>query len=58
MKKKIKCRSNDGLEKCLTIGKIYEVIEEDSMYFIVDDSGDEFWHYKKRFEEIKEQQND
>jgi hypothetical protein len=56
MKKKIKCLSNENLEKYLTVKKVYEVLEEDYMYLIVDDSGLEYWHYKKRFQEVTDGQ--
>lgn len=47
---KIKCIDNYGLEKSLTIGKIYEVIKEDGVcYKIIDDSGYKCWYVTFRF---------
>lgn len=44
----------DRLEKYLTKGKEYEVLEEDDLFvLIIDNSGQEYWHNKKRFEEKK-----
>ena len=45
----------------ITIGKIYDVIEEDKeedVYKIIDDDGDEDWYHKEHFKTLSEIRNE
>ena len=47
---KVKCIENNGLEKSLTIDKIYDVINVDNIgYLIINDRNIENWYIKERF---------
>ena len=50
---KVKCINNIDIEKCFTIGKTYDVIDEDAVeYEIIDDEGDVYWWEKFLFKPV------
>jgi len=54
MKKKLKCIDNERVQSLLTIGKIYDLVEEDSpFYYVVNDKGYIDGFRISRFEEVK-----
>ena len=56
---KVKCIENDGWNNFLTIGKFYEVTEEDDAgYIIIDDYGGECWFPKECFKTLSELRNE
>lgn len=54
---KIKCINNLYQENCVTVGKIYNVIDSDiNSYEIKDDCGDMVYYRKSRFEVVEEKE--
>lgn len=52
---KVKCISNKGSEKYLTVGKIYEAQEwSNASYSVVGDHGQQFTPFKERFELVND----
>ena len=53
--KKVRCIDNEGCKKELTVGKIYEVVDEGLDYYRVFENDDTCGtsYYARRFEEIK-----
>lgn len=50
----IMCMDNRGFEDCLTISKIYKVIDDkhdDDYFIIINDKGDAMFYDKKRFKQ-------
>ena len=56
--RKVRCLDNSGWKEELTIGKIYDVLEEsDVLYVVIVDGGKYVFTIKERFEEVKEDMN-
>ena len=56
---KVKCIDNRGFNEYITIGKTYDVIEEDDMsYTIINDNGHGWWLNKQCFKTISEIRNE
>lgn len=57
--KNIVCIDNKDSEKYLSIGKIYNVVNEyNDLYYLVNDNGDGGWHYKEDFKTKSEIRNE
>ena len=56
---KVKCIYNKDLEKWLTIGKIYDVMNESvDVYWIINDLDKIDWYYKDWFKTVAEIRNE
>jgi len=50
-RREVVCVNVKDLGASLTVGKVYEILEEkESMIRIVDDTGGDYWHDASRFE--------
>ena len=49
------CINNDNVRDCLTIGKIYEWIEDDELRNVKNDKGEsDYYNYNRRFKPLCE----
>ena len=53
---KVKCIDNHGIEDLITVGKTYEVIEEDKYKYKI--INNRYWYYKDRFKPLSEIRNE